>query len=119
MCICTSIIVWRIRSYSRNFFRMSRSSGNSNNYFKRVKRNRQLVFMLLLTNLYFIFTSLPYCIAFVLNKGKETDSSYLQMTIHLLSYTNNAFNFVFYGFSCEIYRNEFRNLFIKKKPVFL
>ena len=108
MCICSTMIIMRIKSKSRTMLlKMRTSSMNRHQRYKRIKRNRQLAGMLLLTNIYFIISSLPYCIMFVLHRGKESENPLGQLTVHVMSYTNNAFNFFLYGISSQKYRKEF------------
>jgi hypothetical protein len=46
------------------------------------------------------------------NIEKESvQSSLRQSFVYMLLYTNNAFDFVFYGMSSQKYRKEFRKLF--------
>ena len=73
-------------------------------YTRRVQRDRQLMFMLLVTNLYFLLSALPYSVSFIMFQGEKSESALWQSLIHLVLYTNNALNFVFYGLSSEKYR---------------
>ena len=117
MSICSVIILVRIRSKSRKYFAKLMTKNNEQqktNFSKRLRRNRQLLYMLLLTNLYFLLSMLPYCIMFVLFKGKKSENSLEQPLVHTLLYTNNAINFVFYGLSSQKYRQELYSLFLKK-----
>ena len=119
MCSSTLIIASRIRSTRRRFLRMNSASVNRISYFRRLKRDRQLLLMLLISNLYFIISSLPYCLGLVLHMDKEIENPVSQMIIHVISYTNNGINFAFYGLSSQIYRKEFRKLFSRNKPTYL
>ena len=64
---------------------------------RRLKRNRQIIYMLLTANTYFLVSSLPYSIMSV--GLLSSDTVLVQPLVHLILYTNNAFNFIFYGFS--------------------
>jgi len=84
-------------------------------FYKRLRRDRQLLYLLLLTNFYFIASSTPYCITFLLFKGVKDENALGQLTVHVLAYTNNAFNFIFYGISSQKYRQEFCNLWKQQR----
>ena len=71
--------------------------------------------MLLLTNLYFLISLLPYCITFVLFKGQKAENTLGQSLVHILLYTNNAVNFLLYGFSSQKYREELCKTFFGKQ----
>ena len=117
MSICSTIILMRIRSKSKKYFEKLVNKNNEqqkSNISKRLRRNRQLLYMLLLTNLYFLLSMLPYCIMFILFKGKQSESNIQQPLVHTLLYTNNAINFIFYGFSSQKYRKELYLLFFKR-----
>lgn len=117
MSICSAIILIRIRSKSKKYFEKLVNKNNEqqkSNITKRLRRNRQLLYMLLLTNLYFLLSMLPYCVMFILFKGKQSESNIQQPLVHTLLYTNNAINFIFYGFSSQKYRKELYSLFFKK-----
>jgi len=119
MGICSIFIVVRIHTSSRKYIRTmtnKQSAFNRNILYKRLKRDRQLLYMLLLTNLYFILSSTPYCISFLMFKGVKDENALGQLTVHVLAYTNNAFNFVFYGISSQKYRQELRNLWKRQPP---
>lgn len=109
MSICSVIILVRIRRKSQKYFKIlinKNSQVNKNNFVKRLRRNRQLLYMLLITNLYFLSSLLPYCISFVLFKGQKSENTLGQLSVHILMYTNNAINFIFYGLSSQKYREE-------------
>ena len=116
MGICSYIILTKIRKKSNELFKtLSRTSqSDKSNFHKRLKRNRQLLYMLLITNFYFLISLLPCCLSFLIFRGSETKSIHGQLIVHILLYTNYSFNFLFYGFSSQKYRKEFLALFIKK-----
>lgn len=117
MSVCSVIILTRIRSKSKKYFEKLVNKNNEQqrtNISKRLRRNRQLLYMLLLTNSYFLLSMLPYCVMFILFKGKKSESNIEQPLVHTLLYTNNAINFIFYGFSSQKYRKELYSLFSKK-----
>ncbi len=86
------------------------------NFIKRVKRNRQLLYMLLITNLYFLLTLLPCCIVVVYLNYKQTTQDIfsivrIQYSAHILSYSNYSVNIFFYIIWSQKYREEFLKLF--------
>lgn len=117
MGICSMIIIVKIQRNSNNLLKtLSKTSqSDKTNLQRRLKRNRQLLYMLLITNLYFLISLLPCCISFLIFGGSETKSSLHQLVVHILLYTNNSINFLFYGFSSEKYRKEFIGFFKSKK----
>lgn len=110
MSVCSVIILTKIRRKNQNYFNnllLNRNSETSRQYVhKRSKKSRQLLYMLLITNLYFFLSQLPYCVTFVLFRGTSHKSIVGQFLVHVLSYTNNAVNFLFYGFSSQKYRQQ-------------
>lgn len=76
-------------------------------FYKRMQRNRHVLNMLIATNFYFLFTSLPYFVLAVIYQGKES-GPYIQPLVHLFLYSNNSVRFIFNGFTSEKYRLEFR-----------
>ena len=115
MVICSAVILYRIKTSDNRYLTNVFKKNNRTPYYKRLKRNRQLLYMLLITNLYFLLSSLPYCVSFLLYRGETSDSGFGQLAVHVLSYTNNAFNFIFYGVSSQKYREQFSILFGKGK----
>ena len=121
MSVCSGIIIFRIRKSTKKYFNslLNKRSVNKSNFYRklkrnhRLKRNRQLLYMLLITNVYFFLSSLPYCITFLMYRG-SIDNNQLQFSVHTLSYTNNAINFIFYGISSQKYREELKKLFCRQ-----
>ena len=117
MSICSFIILMKIRKSSKKYFRNlinKKNEANKTNFYRRLKRNRQLLYMLLITNLYFLVTSFTYSVIFIMNYGKERDQDGASfLIVHVLSYSNNAINFIFYGVSSQKYRETLRALFTK------
>jgi hypothetical protein len=117
MSICSVIILAKIRSKSKKFFEVlvDKSSERSKSIvYRRMRRNRQLLYMLLITNLYFLLSLLPYCVSFVMFKGQKGETTG-QLLVHMLLYTNNAINFLFYGLSSQKYREVFSEIFCNAK----
>ena len=117
MSICSAIILYRIRTSDNKYLTNVFTKNNQTPFYRRLKRNRQLLYMLLITNLYFLLSSLPYCIMFLLYRGENSESGFGQLFVHVLSYTNNAFNFIFYGVSSQKYRENFAILFWKSSSL--
>jgi hypothetical protein len=115
MTLCTIIIISRIQSGSRHYMNSINNSITNKMMSKRVRRDRQLLYILLMTNFYFVLSTAPYCVSFLMKHGKSSDSMIGQLTVHVLLYTNNAFNFVFYGISIKKYRQEVCKIFMKKR----
>jgi hypothetical protein len=112
MSICSIVILIQIRNKSKKFFKILKQNEQGKSMvYRRARRNRQLLTMLLITNSYFLFTLLPYCISFIMYQGQKSESSIGQLLVHLFLYSNNAINFLFYGISSQRYRNEFGLLF--------
>jgi hypothetical protein len=118
MSVCSVIILVKIRESSEKYLKvlMNRNTeSNRDACQKRIRRDRQVLYMLLLTNFYFLLSSMPYFVSSLLYQGQRDDSPTAQPIVHLLLYTNNAVNFLFYGFSSEKYREEFIKVFSRKK----
>ncbi len=65
------------------------------------------------TSFFFLVCSLPYCLIYHKSniERSETDFTFTLIVVHILSYSNNSFNFVFYYLFSEKYREELSNLF--------
>ncbi|CAF1076240.1 unnamed protein product [Brachionus calyciflorus] len=116
MFICSFIILFRIHIKSKTYFKRlinKNSRLNKTNVSKRLRRNRQMLYMLLLTNFYFLLSQLPYCILFIINKGKYSDSTLEQPLVHILLYSNNAINCILYGLSSQKYRQQLFGKYLK------
>lgn len=118
MSLCSSIIFVWIHRTSRKYFRILSNIGQlgKNHVIRRLKRNRQLLIMILLRNCYFLVTILPYLTYFLMIKRKIIPISQpVLFTMHTLMYTNNSINFLFYGISSQKYREQLYLIFVKKK----
>ena len=114
MSICSIIILARVKRQSKKYLNVLTNKNLENNkshIYNRLRRNRQLIYMLLLTNLYFLLTLLPYSVTFVLFHGQKSENTLGQSLVHILLYSNNAVNFLFYGLSSHKYREEFCKTF--------
>ena len=115
MIVCSFTILFKIRSKRNNFLKLTFST-NRKIIENRINRNKQILYMLTATNIYFIICSLPYCILclklnFTDNNFKFTQTLFL---VHILSYSNNSFNFVFYGLFSKQYRQSAMELLFPK-----
>lgn len=118
MSICSAIILFNIDKKSKRFFRRLLDKRNIINrafIYKRIKRNRQLLYMLLITNLFFICSILPCCVAFLLFHGSKSESVLFQLSVHILLYTNNSINFLLYGISSQKFRQQLSKMFFASK----
>ena len=130
MGISSLVILVKFRKINKNYTRMLTEKShkfNTGNYFQKIKRNRQICLILLNSCFYFLFTMLQYWICFFLfryNTNQLEIISELNSFVYIFLYTNNAFDFVIYGFSSEKYRAELVSLFdwrhnlILKKTLF-
>ena len=120
MAICSYIILIDIKNKSRNFL-TSNDRNNAKILVKSRQRNRQLLIMLTVTNIVFLFCSLPLCVSIIIDKiGVNKNDTNLYLSIfQIFSYLNNSLNFVFYFTFCENYRNALTNLMCKltKRPI--
>ena len=73
---------------------------------RRSKRNKQLLAMLTVTNIFFIMCSLPLCIIMIYNKMNQASPKqhFIKTFFHLMAYSNNSFNFIFYILFSQKYR---------------
>jgi hypothetical protein len=121
MSTCSAVILVTMRKSSEKVFyntsrnRSSLTGGSINLFQKRLRRNRQILYMLVLTNLYFLLSSMPYFVMAVKYQGEKMETPTAHALVQFLLYTNNAINFVFFGFSCEKYRGEFLKVFWRKR----
>ena len=104
MLICSILIFVQIKTTSdRILNRINENAHNRAISHNRMKRNNQILFMLISTNLFFIFCTLPYTIS---NCRIFNTSFYSLYLVHILAYSNNSFNFAFYIIFSEKYRFE-------------
>ena len=142
MSICSTIIIVKInkinRSYLKHLFVKKRSTSSPISislpsptpssvtshtkmiYMKKLKKNFQICVMLISTNLYFLVTMLIFWAwyLFSFEKNESLQRNLTQSYVYLLLYTNNAFGFIFYGFSSEKYRREFIKTFTRQKLIY-
>jgi hypothetical protein len=114
MSVCSAIILIRIRKKSHTYFTklLNKNKASDEPHFvRRLRRNRQLLYMLLATNLFFLICITPFCICSVIMNGKSLKNTSIQLIVHILVYMNNALNFLLYGFSSRKYREELAKVF--------
>ena len=120
MCICNVVIMVEFKRINNNYLQLVAKKGhvlNKNTYLRKIKKNRSICLMLFNSNIFFLFVMLQYWICFFLFKDIEDKSKTiinLQSFSYIFLYTNNAFEFLIFGLTCEKYRNEFKNLFRQK-----
>jgi hypothetical protein len=109
----------KVRKKNKKYFKKLLNSLNNRVnrtvIYKRSKKSRQILYMLLLTNSYFIVSQLPYWISFYFLRGLSVETNLFQLVVHAFSYTNNALNFLFYGFSSQYYRKQLLNIFNSRR----
>jgi hypothetical protein len=81
---------------------------------KPKQRNRQILIMLSLTNLYFIFCTFPLCLYIALQKLNKNEPNIFQIIFQVISYSNNSINFLFYYLFSHKYRHVLKLIFMNK-----
>ncbi len=116
MTICSCFILLEIKRKCSSFTTVISNQLNKIIAQKRLRRSKQILFMLTSANAFFIICSLPYCIIYHKSNSErtETDFSFSLIIVHILSYSNNSLNFVFYGLFSEKYKEEMSTLFWKR-----
>ena len=117
MSICSGIIIANLLRLNQDI--SNRLDSNSNRFKKRVysrklRKNTQISFMLISSNLYFLITMCLFWIWFLdANRHqKESFATHLKQSfIYTLLYSNNAFQILFYALFSSQYRREFCNLY--------
>jgi len=116
---CASIIILiMLRKRSFEYFNHIRNKNRRflRKYAERLKNEKQIIYMLLVNNFYFLLTLLPYCIVFGIYRGSKKESEtqkLVELFVYILLYTNNAFNFLLYGITSKNYRTKLKGLFFK------
>ena len=112
MFICSLIVLYHVNKSTSHLIQLVSSRSNQNLLANRFKRNKQIGYMLMANNLFFCLSSLPYCIiSFNTNLiNMDIKDAQKLFLVHILSYMNNSFNFVFYGFFSNQYRSVLINL---------
>ena len=109
--VLSSLAIWL--ELRRQIAKISKTIGIRNKIMmnKKVRKNRQLLIMLTCTNSYFVFCSFPYFSVFHSIIEQKFDSGFVQILLHVLSYSNNSVNFIFFGLFSTKYRETLRSLF--------
>ncbi len=80
-------------------------------YSKRIAKNKSILWKLLLINLYFTCSVIPYLISVYISLS---DNDFLNNLALTLLYSNSALTFLFFGLTSQEFRFMFKNLKIKK-----
>jgi hypothetical protein len=115
MIFCSILIFIEIRRNSNNL--VSMSNMNKSIVKNRIKRNKQILYVLFSTNVFFLICTLPYCISSYQPYDKKSSSIFTKtiLVAHILSYSNNSFNFILYGVFSNQYRECLINFFKSKR----
>ena len=123
MVFSTLIIAVEIRINTQKFLRSPINLNNLNRglILRRLRRTIQMLLMLTSTNIYFVISSMPFFIVFHIYNAKleekekyTTNYANLLIIVHILAYSNNSANFIFYGLFSKKYREEI-SIFLKLK----
>jgi hypothetical protein len=115
---CSLIIVVQVRKQNaRLIANLAKTSLSSSQRIKQSKnkKNRKMLIMLLSTNTFFLICSLSFCFFNIKNNSQRAKSGSFDYI--LFSYSNNAFNFIFYGLFAEKYRQVLYNIFARSTPI--
>jgi hypothetical protein len=113
MTISSLLIIAELVKTSRRIKNKNTNKSISKN---NLKRNKQILQLLVLTNFFFIFFSLPYSIS---NNNIVSISYQSLYFIHMLAYTNNSINIIFYYVFSTKYRSTLLDLFKSFKELFV
>ena len=106
MLVCSSLIMNKLIKNRRHLL-ITNSNALTNQI--QYKRNNQILYLLIVTNFAFIVFSLPYSI---LNNNNIVTTTHDSLHVaHILAYSNNSFNFIFYVIFSVKYRSELTDLF--------
>ena len=119
MCITFSIIKFKLKSINRNYatILLDRTYNNYNKriYLRKIRRNKKIIYIIFATNVYFCLSILPFLIFSIMKNLNCYLSSkeffYVKFLVEILFYSNNAFNFVFYGLTSKEYRKALKRMF--------
>ena len=116
---CSVLIMIKLKRINQSYIDHSLAYNmNRKLYLRKLKKNSQISLMLVSSNLYFLFTMVLFWLWFIFksnNEKESVESSLRQSFVYMLLYTNNAFDFVFYGISSEKYRKEFCKIFFQRR----
>ncbi len=125
MCITFSIISFKLKSINENYAScLHENLSNTHNklkFVKKIRRNKKIIQILFAINVYFCLSILPF-FTFTIFKENEwyssiRDNHKIKTFVEILFYSNNAFNFFFYGITSKDYRSELTRIFRKDARV--
>jgi hypothetical protein len=114
MVVCSILIIKEVKKKSLRFIgEISTLEMNKRLNQRNIRRNYKILFMLTATNIFFLICSLPYCIIYHKSNSErtETDFTFTLIIVHILSYSNNSMNFIFYYIFSEKYREKMNSFF--------
>jgi hypothetical protein len=94
-------ILVRLSKLSQIYLNLSKENTNKLIYLKKIQRNKLILLKLFFVNFYFFISIFPY---FLFKTFLEINYPFLNTFFTILFYSNNALNLVFYGFSCQTFR---------------
>ena len=111
MTFCSIVIYVELKRTSGRLLKITART-NKKLAQNRIRRNKQIFYLLTSTNLFFILCSLPYCILSFRSNDESTFSNLTQtlLIIHIFSYSNNSFNFIYYSLFSKQYRDSIMKL---------
>ena len=92
-----------INSNSKLNCKVSTPSAYTEQFKKTARKNSQIYKLLLTVNLFFFVLVTPLVLSNSLDILGDSDHIFRDL-VYTLAYLNHALNFLFYGFSCKIYR---------------
>ena len=100
MIICSIAIITELRKKTKRF-RSRKHSVSNNAHMRQNRRNKQILAMLATTNFFFILCSFPYSLT---NNNIFPFEAHHLLIVHLMAYSNNSFNFIFFAIFSTKYR---------------
>jgi hypothetical protein len=111
MIICSSLILIEVKSKTASFSSNLTGSTNRKLIAKRKRKNKQLLILLIITDVFFLVCSLPYCLNNNFNNFLDSNNRLTLFIYNIMAYSNNSFNFLFYGMFSSRYRAILASLF--------
>ena len=124
MSICAIIIIVEIKTKSKGFIKTcqtkNKAKSNKKICFKSKRRNQKLSLMLLINNIFFILCSLPLCLNTIYYnyKGENAETHSFRAYFHILAFSYNSFNFIFYYILSSKYQEVISLVFFRRKHQF-
>ena len=94
-------ILLKLKRLNRIYLNLSKENSNKLIYLKKIQRNKLVLLKLFFVNFYFFISIFPY---FLFKTFLEINYPFLNTFFTILFYSNNALNIIFYGFSCQTFR---------------